>query len=455
MDKILELIFESLKLLFDREVTDIQKEIELRRYSLNIIKESIYFCMHIVIIFCALLVAPVLLSFSGIWILEEAFSYMISIEFLAVTFIAMLVIFRLTFPDGTQASKIGQYSPSYKIFHRLAFTRTFLRLTAVVDDILCPPRYKNTAKPVFITGIARSGSTALLNALHSLPNFGTFKYRDMPLLNLIYMRSLLSFLAPRKNDFVDRAHADGHKIGLDTPEAFEEVFWLLHFPSSYQGSVGQISEDDMSIKNRKRFQNFIAKIANVDCRRSGVDNKDLCRYVSKNNANLSRHHAIKAIFPDASFVVPLRDPLEHSLSLYRQNVRFNEIQSQDTFIKEYMDDIGHYEFGKSTKPLSLVSEFKSKFEMENPNYWLEYWIYCHDYILRNFADFIIVALEKLIIEEKETMSNLLSSINYDGNWNTEERFFTHSQSVSIEFCFDEKLFERSKEIYTQLYQNCI
>ena len=77
---------------------------------------------------------------------------------------------------------------------------------------------------VFVTGLPRSGTTALLELIYSSNEFGSLTYRDMPF--VISPNLFSKFYKKRKLDKKE-LHSDGLFYDLDTPEAFEEVFFQL------------------------------------------------------------------------------------------------------------------------------------------------------------------------------------------------------------------------------------
>ena len=52
--------------------------------------------------------------------------------------------------------------------------------------------------------------------------------------------------------------------------------------------------------------------------------------------------------------------LEHSYSLLKQHNNFVNLQQKETFIKDYMSSIGHYEFSQDHKPFFNNNEYKSR-----------------------------------------------------------------------------------------------
>lgn len=80
---------------------------------------------------------------------------------------------------------------------------------------------------VFISGLARSGTTALLNGLFQSNVFASLTYRDMPFVLAPNLWNSLSRSKKRNATLRERAHKDGVMINVQSPEAFEEVFWSL------------------------------------------------------------------------------------------------------------------------------------------------------------------------------------------------------------------------------------
>src|SRR3546814_7617019 len=69
------------------------------------------------------------------------------------------------------------------------------------------------------------------------------------------------------------------------------------------------------------------------------------RYLSKANYNVTRMEYLLKLFPDARFVLPLRDPAAHIASLMKQQRLFCEGERRHPAALEHMRRIGHFEFG--------------------------------------------------------------------------------------------------------------
>lgn len=199
---------------------------------------------------------------------------------------------------------------------------------------------------VFIAGLARSGSTVLLNALAESGDFSSLTYEDMP---FVLAPNFWQRLSPARTHeaAAERAHGDGLAVSTDSPEAFEEVFWKTF------GEAG--SEDE--------FRTFVALIT----RRHGHQ-----RYLSKNNQNVRRLRLIGKIFPRSAILVPFRQPAHHAHSLYTQHLKFQDLQRADTFVRDYMTWIGHSEFGADYRPI-VGTDLRFP-DPNDPNHWLEQWL---------------------------------------------------------------------------------
>ena len=112
-------------------------------------------------------------------------------------------------------------------------------------------------------------------------------------------------------------------VGVDSPEAFEEVFWRVFTGRDY------IAKDRLNLYEiddeiSEKFRNYIELV---------LQNRDLpvqTRYLSKNNNNVLRFASLQKCLPDAQIIVPFREPLQHALSLLEQHEHFCKFQAEDS-----------------------------------------------------------------------------------------------------------------------------
>lgn len=200
--------------------------------------------------------------------------------------------------------------------------------------------------PIFICGLARSGTTILLECLAAHPETATHRYRDYPgvlapvVWNRVASRLYAGAAAP-----VERAHGDGIAVTPDSPEAVAEMLWMAFDPQAHDPArdnrVGRGAVDEA-------FAGFLRDhIRKLLWLRGGH------RYLSKGNYDLARMDALLELFPDARFVVPVRDPVTHIASLMRQQTLFAAGETRHPAALRYMRRIGHFEFGLDRRPLNL------------------------------------------------------------------------------------------------------
>jgi len=320
----------------------------------------------------AALVPIQLASLLGLVPFASSMAVLLNGWFILGTTLALLgVAWAYAKTTGGQASgnKAQQgYSAAEQVIHMVAFIPALQRALMKIDTkrFLRRHTFRNP-KVIIVTSIARGGTTTCLNALYSLDNVATTTYRDMPFITAPWLWSKCSGLLNRKTSTRERAHGDGLKIALDSPEAFDEVLWKLLWPKKYApDGIGLWHSDDADADHRARLQAHIEKIAAI--------RGDCDTYVSKNNANLARLAVLPKLFPDCQIVVPIRHPAAHAASLLRQHENFVSQQRADPFVKRYMEDIGHFEFGLAHRPILFAGFAPERFPADSPDYWLAYWI---------------------------------------------------------------------------------
>jgi Sulfotransferase family len=300
------------------------------------------------------------------------------------------------------------YSPLDRVFHRLAFAAPFIQLTAAdVEGVLYARQYRaaRAERPIFVTSLPRAGTTVLLQALAELPAVATHTYRDMPFVMAPLWWDRMSGPFRRPSALRERAHGDGLRVGFDSPEAFEEVLWRTFWPEKYgRQRIALWSGTDGRSEARAFFHDHMKKI--VALRRPG--RLEDARYVSKNNANVGRLDLLPRLFPGAAVVVPVRQPIDQAASLLRQHRRFLAIHRDAPFVRRYMADIGHYEFGELHRPLAFPGT-DAGLAQRDPltiDYWLAYWIAAFEHVLARREAALIVPYERLCAAPVETLGSL-------------------------------------------------
>ena len=243
---------------------------------------------------------------------------------------------------------MNNYSWLEQKLHKFALSSQFMREVTFDFESKKNSSVSATENHIFITGLARAGSTILLNALYESNLFASLSYSDMPFVLAPNLWSKISFQRVEP-ELKERAHGDGIKVSTESPEAFEEVFWKTFADEEYE---------ELENKFRIYLGNIVHKYK-----------KD--RYLSKNNQNIKRVELITSIFSKAKILIPFREPIQHAYSLLTQHKKFIELSKNDKFISKYMNWIGHTEFGPNYIPIKNKNlNFSNDLEI---NHWIEQW----------------------------------------------------------------------------------
>ncbi len=272
---------------------------------------------------------------------------------------------------------MNNYSWLEQKLHKFALSSQFMREVTFDFESKNISPLSETENHIFITGLARAGTTILLNALYKSNIFASLSYSDMPFVLAPNLWSKISF--NKKNlEFKERAHKDGIKVSTDSPEAFEEVFWKTFAEEEYE---------ELEDKFRIYIGNIIHKY------KKG-------RYLSKNNQNIKRVELISSIFTQSKILIPFREPIQHAYSLLTQHKKFIKDAGDDKFISKYMQWIGHTEFGPNYIPINNHNlNFHKDLEI---NHWIEQWYLTYRdafQALKNKRNVHFISYEKLCSSE--------------------------------------------------------
>jgi hypothetical protein len=278
------------------------------------------------------------------------------------------------------------YSWSDRLLHRIALgTRAALGMSFELECLVGQSALRRmpdtlSKQPVYITGLARSGTTILLRLLAAHHQFQSLTYGDMPFVMAPNLWRKFSRSIAREPFIGERAHGDGLQVGLESPEAFEEVFWRSFNPRIRDKTcfrVPPVTADAMHA--------FATFRDHVVLSGHGRRAPNPTRYLSKNNNNILRMPELLAE-KDATMIVAFRNPLDTAQSLFRQHLRFLEVTKHDRFVLTYMNWLNHFEFGPGHLPFWFAArEQTPKFSSDQIDYWLQTWISYHEHLLHLIA----------------------------------------------------------------------
>jgi len=240
-------------------------------------------------------------------------------------------------------------------------------------------------KPIFIAGLARAGSTILLEFLDAFPETASHRYRDFPLVFTPYWWNRFVDLSPgRQNAASERAHKDRIKVSSESPEAMEEPLWSAFFPKVHrQGESHVLDARSRDGQFDAFYQDHVRKVLLV---RSGA------RYLTKSNYSVTRLEYLLSLFPDARFVIPIRAPLTHVASLAKQHALFCAASEENRAVREHLRNVGHFEFGPDRQAIN-TGDYTRVREIEN--HWAageeaiglaKYWSLIYRFVWEKLAD---------------------------------------------------------------------
>ncbi|MEM7709713.1 MAG: sulfotransferase [Pseudomonadota bacterium] len=373
----------ALSVMANGDLADDEKEARVRHASLSLLAS---FFRIAGIAFAALATSAVVVwggAALGLYALDRAIDIAMGWPFIlgssAAAIALWLLLDRLHPPPTADATGRDDvpYGPLDKALHDFAFasperqrrigdfeTRLFRRR---IDE-------GHAARPVFITSLPRAGTTIMLEMLADLPSFASATYRHMPFTLSPLLWGGFSGRFRKPGEKAERVHGDGIEVGFDSPEAFEEMLWMAFWPNHYQeAEITPWRRDERSEEFETFFRTHMAKIV--------ATKPGATRYLSKNNANIARLALLESIFPDATIVLPIRNPRAQVRSLLRQHRRFADLHAREPFARRYMEGIGHLEFGGALRPISFDHSTPDGSAVGDVTFWLRYWIATYDHVL--------------------------------------------------------------------------
>ncbi len=268
------------------------------------------------------------------------------------------------------------YGAGARLFHKIALSgratpEMFFDIEKAMHGRDCADA--TDGAHVFVSGLARSGTTLLMRMLHDTGAFASLTYRDMPLVMAPNFWRGISGAFQKSMARRERAHGDGLEVDYDSPEALEEVFWRTYCGPDYIGAdklCPMIADDDVIAE----FRLYVALI---------LKRYAASRYLSKNNNSILRLSSILSAFPNATILIPFREPADQAKSLLRQHKQFTKTHAEDVFSRQYMGWLAHHEFGGDQRRLVFDGADASVYgDPGQLSYWLDLWIDAYAYLMR-------------------------------------------------------------------------
>ena len=430
--------------ILDDELSDDEKEKLVRASAIRLLGDTALVVLWLGACLAAAAAPVLLLDWLGMLSAAGVVALMLSWEFIVGTTVALVLAGWLLARRRPAETATQAYSTGEQFVHALAFAGVGLQVRlARFEDRLFRRALADipAQEPVFITGLPRSGTTILLSALSADPSLASHTYRDMPFLASPLLWHKLSRPFTRDVEVHERAHGDGIEIGLDSPEALEEVIWIHFWKERYGGDrieLWRVGDDKETAQEfmRRHFR----KIAYL---RRGSP----ARYVSKNNNNVARLDLLRSMFPDCRIVLAIRDPAEHAASLLRQHRNFADLHAREPFAKRYMADIGHFEFGELHAPFAFPGFAPGDLTPDDPDYWLAYWCAAYGHVGADLHRAIVVPLERVGADPVTMLTRIGSEIGADLDVDRLATWFRPVPARADRAAYDPAILERANAIY--------
>lgn len=262
---------------------------------------------------------------------------------------------------------------------------------------------------IFISGLARSGSTLILNLIYQLNNHSSFTYKDMPFIIAPNIWARFFKNSNKNTKLKKRAHNDYIKININSPESFDEIFWKLILKKKYV-TKEYLIPTKITIDDLYKYNNLI----NLICFKN---NKQ--QYLAKNNNLILRLELLLNFFQNSKFILPYRNPLDHAMSLKKQHLLFLKLNYKNKFSKNYMEWLGHYEFGINHKQFKFINH-NNEIDINNDDYWIKIWLNYYKYLLSIYVSSI--------------NKNRLFFINYDDVCSRNNNYLNNRlEAIGLEF----------------------
>lgn len=335
------------------------------------------------------------------------------------------------------------YSFLDRLLHRLALHyRPIAEVSFDIDQagVRADPAQTASERHVFVSGLARAGTTLLMRRFHSTGRYRSLTYRDMPFVLAPNLWRRMSAMSRRNIERAERAHGDSLLVDADSPESLDEVFWRIFAGDEYlqKDALVPHAPDEDVVRNYVRYVNAIL----------AAHEPRLPRYLSKNNNNILRLGAIREAFPNALILIPFREPLQHAHSLMRQHVRFSEMQRQREFMLSYMTWLGHHEFGMDHRPFRFSTATQATYPVDTLEYWLHEWCDTYEWLDRSKPETALFVCYEDLCTIPHTWERLaqLADVSNSGNGGDAFKLGNRALDVKVE----PALADRAARLYEQL-----
>lgn len=352
--------------------------------------------------------------------------------------LAMSVGATIPFLLPTKKENTAGYSELSRLLHRLVLNNY------TIGDRLFRREVKRSIRRgvisrndfLIVSGLARSGTTSLMTQLAGMNHFSSLSYANMPF--LLSPNLWGKIYKPSQNELKERSHKDGIRIGLESSEALEEYFFKVQTANAYIKESGLCTHqiDAEGYKDYLSYQGIVRR-----------DNGKI--YLAKNNNFLLRYAAMRRLNQEFVFVIMYRHPLSHAASLLEKHLQYSQMQHNEPFVLEYMDWLGHHEFGLNQKPFVFeASAAPIDGDKESLDYWLKIWINYYSHVSNiHHPRTLRVNYDEYCRQPNEVVANVLDLMGLqapDGD------ISAYQNERTIDLPHSKDLLQKAVSLYDQL-----
>ena len=305
------------------------------------------------------------------------------------------------------------------------------------------PKEITNARHVFVSGLARAGTTVLMRRIYATGAFCSLTYRNMPFVLAPNIWGRFATASKRKDAPAERAHGDRIFVDIDSPESLDEVFWRIFCGDGYIAKT-YLTPHEPDEEITEKYVAYVAAILKAD-------GEERTRYLSKNNNNILRLGAVRRAFPEAVILVPFRNPLSHAGSLLRQHRNFVAQQQIDRFVRSYMTWLAHHEFGLDHRPFRFSKAGAERLAVHQPDqldYWLEIWCQAYTWLQGSAPTGAIFVCYEDLCQDAHVWNHLVAICGTE-NRDGEHKTFIIGKT-DIEVSAQTTLVEEANAIYERL-----
>ncbi|MHA2049671.1 MAG: sulfotransferase [Promethearchaeota archaeon] len=299
------------------------------------------------------------------------------------------------------------------------FFHSFKSLSFLLDRLETLTLHKDiydltVDKPIYITGVARAGTTIILEMLSKHPDLASHRYKHLLIPYIPHWFSQITKVTKFYTKPLERLHKDGIIVTRESPEAVEEIFWQEFFKNSHNEKVSNVIEKNVSNPRFERFyRTHIKKL---------IYNQNTSRYLAKNNYNLTRLEYLLEIIPSSKFLLIIRNPINHVASLIKQSLLFMKMERKRPLLHDWLSILGHHEFGNwqsciNTGNTDIIQEIRELWSSKTTfvKGWADYWNSLYKYIADKLDQNRKLKIATLIVrfeELCETPGKIIDEILY-------------------------------------------